>query len=86
MFFGAKYNPLIFGELSEDISQRWNFGDYPTRMNSIFREIQREIPNCRLVSSKGLTLKPDGIHFDSASLRELGNRYLDAYLELVGTH
>ena len=75
---------FIFGELSEDISQRWNLGDYPVRMNSIFREIQSEIPNCRLVSSKGLSLKPDGIHFNSTSLREFGNRYFDAYLELVG--
>ena len=78
--------PFIFGELSEDISQRWNLGDYPVRMNSIFREIQSEIPNCRLVSSKGLSLKPDGIHFNSTSLREFGNRYFDAYLELVGTN
>ena len=78
--------PFIFGELSEDISQRWNLGDYPVRMNSIFREMQREIPNCRLVSSKGLSLKPDGIHFNSASLREFGNRYFDAYLALVGTN
>ena len=78
--------PFIFGELSEDISQRWNLGDYPVRMNSIFREIQSEIPNCRLVSSKGLSLKPDGLHFNSTSLREFGNRYFDAYLELVGTN
>ncbi|MBQ9796705.1 MAG: hypothetical protein IJW50_03175, partial [Clostridia bacterium] len=73
-------------ELSEDISQRWNIGDYPVRMNSIFREIQSEIPNCRLVSSKGLSLKPDGLHFNSTSLREFGNRYFDVYLELVGTN
>ena len=80
----AENLPFIFGELAEDISDRWNLGDYPARMNSIFREIQREIPNCRLVSSKGLSLKPDGIHFNSASLREFGNRYFNAYLELLG--
>ena len=49
----------------------------------VYREIEKEIPNCRLVSSKGLALKPDGIHFNSASLREFGNRYFDAYLELT---
>lgn len=80
----AENLPFIFGELAEDISDRWNLGDYPARMNSIFREMQREIPNCRLVSSKGLSLKPDGIHFNSASLREFGNRYFNAYLELLG--
>ena len=79
----AENLPFIFGELSEDISQKWNLGDYPKQMNSIFREIQKEISNCRLVSSKGLALKPDGIHFNSSSLREFGNRYFDAYLELV---
>ena len=80
----AENLPFIFGELAEDISDRWNLGDYPAHMNSIFREMQREIPNCRLVSSKGLSLKPDGIHFNSASLREFGNRYFNAYLELLG--
>ena len=80
----AENLPFIFGELAEDISDRWNLGDYPARMNSIFREMQREIPNCRLVSSKGLSLKPDGLHFNSVSLREFGNRYFNAYLELLG--
>ena len=80
----AENLPFIFGELAEDISDRWHLGDYPAQMNSIFREMQREIPNCRLVSSKGLSLKPDGIHFNSASLREFGNRYFNAYLELLG--
>ena len=82
---GAEKLPFIFGEVSEDISERWNVGDYPKQMNSIFREIQKEIPNCRLVSSKGLVLKPDGIHFNSSSLRELGNRYFDAYLDWVNS-
>ena len=56
----AENLPFIFGELAEDISERWNLGDYPAQMNSVFREIQRELPNCRLVSSKGLELKSDG--------------------------
>ena len=28
-------------------------------------------------------LKPDGLHFNSLALREFGNRYFDAYLELA---
>ena len=79
----AENLPFIFGELSENIGASWNVGDYPRQMNLLFKEMQKEIPNSRLVSSKGLTLKPDGIHFDSISLREFGNRYFDAYLELV---
>ena len=79
----AENLPFIFGELSEDISPSWNLGDYPKQMNAIFREIQAELPACSLVSSKDLTLKPDGIHFDSPSLREFGSRYFEAYLELT---
>lgn len=80
--FDAEELPFIFGELSENISSKWNLGDYPRRMNELFREIQETIPNCSLVSSKDLMLKPDGIHFNSLALREFGNRYFDAYLEL----
>ena len=79
----AENLPFVFGELSENISSTWNVKDYPQKMNLIFREIEKEVPNCRLVSAKGLTLKSDGIHFDSRSLREFGNRYFDAYVDLV---
>ena len=79
----AENLPFVFGELSENMSAKYNFKDYPQKMNIIFREIEKEVPNCRLVSSKGLTLKPDGLHFDSKSLREFGNRYFDAYVDLA---
>ena len=48
-----------------------------------FREIQETIPNCSLVSSKDLMLKPDGLHFNSLALREFGNRYFDKYLDFT---
>ena len=76
--------PFVFGELSEHISPRYHMEDYPRKMNLLFKEIEKEVPNCRLVSSGGLNLKADGLHFDSLSLREFGNRYFDAYLDLVG--
>jgi len=79
----AENLPFIFGELSENISSDWNVGDYPRRMNELFREIQELVPNCSLVSSKDLMLKPDGLHFNSLALREFGNRYFDAYLKLT---
>ncbi|WP_221030943.1 sialate O-acetylesterase [Actomonas aquatica] len=34
------------------------------------------------VSAKGLTAKPDGIHFETAALRELGRRYYAAWATL----
>ena len=79
----AEELPFIFGELSENISSKWKVGDYPQRMNELFREIEESVPNCRLVSAKDLVLKPDGLHFNSSALREFGNRYFDAYLELA---
>lgn len=80
---GAEDLPFVFGEISENISSSWKVNDYPQKMNLIFKEIEKELPNCRLVSSKGLTLKADGLHFDSQALREFGNRYFDAYVDLV---
>jgi hypothetical protein len=45
----------------------------------------RELPSkqrlCQYVSSEGLTHKGDRVHFDSASYRELGRRYAEAWLK-----
>ena len=81
---GAEDLPFVFGELSESISERWMLGEYPKKMNIIFAEMEKEIPHSRLVSSKGISMKKDGIHFDSAGLREFGNRYFNAYLGVRG--
>ena len=79
----AENLPFILGEIPWEIDLKWNHGDYPPKLNAIIREVASELPNCRVVSSKGLTMKPDGIHFDSRGLREFGNRYFDAYLDAV---
>lgn len=76
---GAEELPFIMGELSEDISEEWKMGDRVKKMNDIFHEVAGETSKCGVASAKGLSLKPDGIHFDSASLRELGKRYFDIY-------
>ena len=52
-------------------------------MNEQYREIAKELPNCAMVSAEGLSLKDDGIHFNSASLRVFGKRYAEAYLRLA---
>ncbi len=82
---GAEKLPLLIGELSLDIESKWNVGDYPAKMNGVFKELAEEIPFCTVVSSKGLALKPDGIHFDSKSLRLFGRRYFDEYMKVIGT-
>lgn len=79
---GAEDKPLIIGEVSENITPEWKVGDNPPRFNRLLHKLAREIPNCGIVSAKGLSLKADGIHFDSASLRELGRRYFEEHKNL----
>ena len=73
--------PLIMGELHEGIDREWNVEDRIPMINGVFHEIAEVIPNCRVASSKGLSLKNDGIHFDSKACREFGIRYLKEYIK-----
>ena len=75
--------PVIIGELSELIDPSYNRSEYLGMMNENFAEIARRIPNCGVVSSRGLTLKADGLHFDAPSLREFGKRYFEVYTSLT---
>ena len=79
----AEEVPLLIGELSHSytIGDR-EFADRPERLNSVFAKIADELPHCALISSEGLTMKADGLHFDSRSLRIFGERYLDGYLAM----
>lgn len=79
----AEHLPLVVGEISENISEEWNAKDHPTKFNLLLHELAAELPLCKVVSSKGLELKNDGIHFTSASLRELGKRYFEKYNEII---
>ena len=72
--------PFIVGELSEKTT--WDFARRVPEFNSRLYEAAEEIPNCAVVSSHGLELKPDGIHFNAVSLREFGKRYFEKYKEL----
>ena len=50
-------------------------------MNELLLNKTRESAHLFLVSSEGLASKGDSIHFDSASLRELGRRYARAIMQ-----
>ena len=76
--------PLVIGELSDKSDrEKWKMGDRPVLMNRQYREIAEALPACGVASAEGLTLKSDGIHFDSVSLREFGKRYFQVYQTLV---
>ena len=79
----ARDLPFILGELAEYYDPKWKMGDRYLRVNEILYEIADELPNVAVVSAKGLTMKPDGIHFDARSFRVLGNRYFEAYMALA---
>lgn len=72
--------PFIVGELSDNIT--WDIVKRVPEFNLRLHEAAAEIPNCAVVSSDGLELKPDGIHFNAVSLREFGKRYFEKYKEL----
>lgn len=75
----AENVPLIIGEISENIAYKWNMGDGVKRINLLLHQLKKEIPLCDIVSVEGLLLKEDGLHFNSASYRELGKRYFEKY-------
>lgn len=75
----AKDVPVILGELSGDITEKWVDKAYLVQMNCNLRELAREIPYCAIASSRGLGLKADGLHFNAEACREFGKRYFEAY-------
>lgn len=75
---GAENLPLIIGEVSEEYVTR----DCRVLMNEQYRELAKILPCCAVVSAKELSLKKDGIHFNSKSLDVFGKRYFEAYKTL----
>jgi hypothetical protein len=53
-------------------------------MNSIIAKLPGTIPNSHVISSKGCTSNRDQLHFNAAGYRELGKRYAEKMLSLLG--
>jgi hypothetical protein len=53
-------------------------------MNAIIDDLPKTIPNSYVVSSAGCTVRPDRLHFTPAGYRELGKRYAEKMLPLLG--
>ena len=75
--------PVIIGQLHSGYSEKWGLGEMPKKLNGVFDEIARQLPNCAVVSAQGLQLKEDGLHFNAVSLREFGSRYFQSYLQTL---
>ena len=52
--------------------------------NKIMAELPKTLPNSHVISSAGCTCNPDHLHFNSAGSRELGKRYGEKMLSLMG--
>ncbi len=72
--------PFIAGQMGKFADMPWS----PERVivDQAHQNLAKKVPHAAFVSSEGLKHKGDKIHFDSASFRELGKRYAEAYLAL----
>jgi len=76
----AENVPLLAGEVVKADQK----GQGAT-MNKIIDELPKTIPTAHVISSAGCTaLPPDHLHFNPAGYRELGTRYGDQMLSLLG--
>lgn len=79
---GNSQLPIILGELGR-FAKPQEKQEMFDQVNEIVRQVAQENPNCFFISSDGLTHKGDYLHFDSRSLRELGKRYAEKYIEIT---
>lgn len=53
-------------------------------MNKIIDDLPKTIPTAHVISSQGCASRPDHLHFTPAGYRELGKRYGETMLSLLG--
>jgi len=75
----AKRVPLLAGE-----TVNADQGGVCAGMNKIIATLPQTIKNSYVISSAGCTDAADNLHFDAAGYRELGKRYAEKMLALLG--
>ncbi len=71
--------PLLAGETVNADQQGICAG-----MNTIIATLPQTLPNSYVISSAGCADGPDNLHFSAAGYRELGKRYAEKMLSLMG--
>lgn len=72
--------PFLVGQLGQYEGIAW---EEPRKtVDQAHQNLAKELPRVAFVSSTGFKHKGDKVHFDSASMREFGKRYAEAYLKL----
>lgn len=74
--------PVITGELGSFLDIRAGCAFYAI-VNQQLRELADRLPACACAGAEGLTDNGDQLHFNAASLRELGKRYANRYLAIA---
>ena len=74
--------PFIAGQMGKFADMSWT----PEKIivDRVHQELPKKVPHTAFVSAEGLKHKGDKIHFDSPSFRELGKRYVGAFLKMTG--
>lgn len=73
--------PFIAGQLGQFKERPWN--NERKLVNAAHQSLPAKVERTAFVNSDGLNHKGDEVHFDAASYRELGRRYVDAYRKLT---
>ena len=79
LHLNASTVPLLAGEVVNEAQ-----GGVCASMNKIIATLPQTIPTAHIISSRGCTVAADHLHFDAAGYRELGKRYAEKMLFLLG--
>jgi Carbohydrate esterase, sialic acid-specific acetylesterase len=72
---------FLAGQMGQFAENPWS--ESKLVVDRAHRELPSRVARTAFVSSDGFQHKGDKVHFDSASLREFGRRYADAYFKLT---
>ena len=73
--------PFIVGQMGKFAEAPWN--DARVQVDRAHQDLPKKVKHTAYVSAEGLKHRGDKLHFDSASCREFGKRYFDAFQPLV---
>jgi len=71
--------PFIGATLGDFIVEKHSEAEV---VNNALRQLPHQVKLTACIESEGLKHRGDGVHFDSASARELGRRYAEAMIRL----
>lgn len=76
----GKSLPFLCGQIGKFEDVPWN--EFKEQITQVHMSLPKHVPHTAFVSAEGFKHLGDKVHFDSASLREFGKRYAEAYFKL----